>query len=67
MFGECNFQQTVGIPMGTNCTPLLADLHLYSYEADLIQGDLKKNVKKLARSFNFTFFFFQNKGLDSKV
>ena len=61
MLGECNFQQTVGIPMGTNCTPLRADLYLYSHEADLIQGDLKKNVKKLVRSFNFTFFFFQIK------
>ena len=44
-----------GIPMGTNCAPLLADLFLYSYEADFIQGLLKKNEKKLARSFNFTF------------
>jgi hypothetical protein len=39
----------------TNCAPLLADLFLYSYEADVIQGLLKKNEKKLARSFNFTF------------
>ena len=41
--------------MGTNCTPLLADLLLYSYEADFIQWLLKKNEKKLTRSFNFTF------------
>ena len=41
--------------MGTNCVPLLADLFLYSYEADFIQGLLKKNEKKLARSFDFTF------------
>ena len=34
---------------------LLADLFLYSYEADLIQKLLKKNEKKLARSFNFKF------------
>jgi hypothetical protein len=40
--------------MGTNCA-LLADLFLYSYEADFIQGLLKKNEKKLNRSFNFTF------------
>jgi hypothetical protein len=26
------FQQTVGIPMGTNCAPLLTDLFLYLYE-----------------------------------
>jgi hypothetical protein len=48
-------QQTVGIPMGTNCAFLLADLFLYSYEADFIQGFLKKNEKKLARSFHFPF------------
>ena len=34
---------------------LLADLFLYLYEADFIQGHLKKKEKKLARSFNFTF------------
>jgi hypothetical protein len=37
--------------MGANCAPLLADLYLYSYEADFIQGLLKKIEKKLARSF----------------
>jgi hypothetical protein len=55
IFGGRVFQQTVVIPMGTNCAPLLADLFLFSYEADLIQGLLQKNEKKLARSFNFTF------------
>jgi hypothetical protein len=40
------FQQTVGIPMGTNCVPLLADLFLYSHEADFIQELLKKREKK---------------------
>ena len=51
MFGGRVFQQTVG----TICAPLLADLFFYSYEADFIQGLLKKNEKKLARCFNFTF------------
>ena len=55
LFVGCVFQQTVGIPLGTKCAPLLADLFHYSYEADFIQGLLKKNEKKLARSFNFTF------------
>ena len=41
--------------MGTSCAPFLADLFLYSFEADFIQGLLKKNEKKLAQSFNFTF------------
>ena len=42
MFGGRVFQQTVCIPMGTNCAPLLADLFLYSYGAYFIQGLLKK-------------------------
>jgi hypothetical protein len=55
IFGGRVFQQTVDIPMGTNCAPLLADLFLYSHEADFIQELLRKNEKKLVRSFNFTF------------
>jgi hypothetical protein len=46
--------------MGTNCAPLLTDLFLYSHEAIFIQGLLKKNEKKLARSFNFTFCYIDN-------
>ena len=34
VFGEKVFQQIVGIPMDTNCAHLLADIFLYSYEAD---------------------------------
>jgi hypothetical protein len=49
------FQQTVGIPLGTKCAPLLPDLFPYSYAADFIKGILKKNEKKLSQSFNFTF------------
>jgi hypothetical protein len=54
IFGERVFSR-VGIPMGTNGAPLLVDWFLYSYEADFIQGLIKKNEKKLARSYNFTF------------
>ena len=43
--------------MGTNCVPLLTHLYLYSYDADFMQGLLKKNEKKLARFFNFTFCY----------
>jgi hypothetical protein len=41
--------------MGTNCTPHLADLLLYSYEADFIPGLLQKTEINVARSFNYTF------------
>ena len=40
------FQQIVGIPMGTNCAPLLADIFLYSYEAEFIQSLLSKGNKQ---------------------
>ena len=47
VFGGKFFQQIVGIPMGTNCAPLLADIFLYSYEAEFIslcsQLERKKN------------------------
>ena len=46
------FQQTVGIPMGTHCAPLLADIFLYPYEADLIQSLLATLKKQLAYRFN---------------
>jgi hypothetical protein len=40
-FGGALFQQVVGIPMGTNCAPLLADLFLYSYESEFLQNLVK--------------------------
>ena len=40
------FQQTVGIQIGTNCATLLADIFLYSYEADFIQSLLSTGKKQ---------------------
>ena len=40
-FGGHLFHQVIGIPVGTNCAPLLADLFLYSYENDLYSYDQK--------------------------
>ena len=48
-FGGRMFQQTVGIPMCTNCAPLLADLFLYSYEAEFVQSLLQAGKKHLAQ------------------
>ena len=48
------FQQIIGIPMGTNCAPLLADIFLYSYEAEFIQSLLSTGRKRLASQLNFT-------------
>jgi hypothetical protein len=53
--GEQVFQQFVGIPMGTNCTPLLADLFLYSYEAEFMQKLLPEKNRSLMVVLNWTF------------
>ena len=36
-FGGMVNQQIVGIPLGTNCAPLIADLFLYCYERDIFE------------------------------
>ena len=54
-FGGLVFQQIIGIPMGTNCAPLLADLFLYSYESEFIQNLQKNGSKKQCASFNLTY------------
>ena len=57
----------VGIPMGTNCAPLLADLFLYSYENEFSDKLIKEGKRKLARKFNLSYryiddlIFFNNK------
>jgi hypothetical protein len=49
VFGDQVFQQSVGIPMRTNCAPLLADLFLYSYEAEFVPKLLQDYNKKTSR------------------
>ena len=50
IFGGKVFQQIVGIQMGTNCAPLLADIFLYSYESEFIQTLLSTWKKKISIS-----------------
>ena len=54
-FGAQRFRQMVGIPMGTNCAPLLADLFLYSYENGFSVKLIKEGKRKLARKFNLSY------------
>ena len=56
-FGGEIYQQVVGIPMGTNCAPLLTDLFLYTYEANFIQSLKLRGTKNTAQSFCFTFSY----------
>ena len=47
-FGDKMFRQQIGIPMGTDCAPLLANLFLYSYEYEWIEKQrLLKNYSLL--------------------
>ena len=48
-------EKMVGIPMGTNCAPLLADLFLYSYENEFLDKLIKEGKRKLARMFNLSY------------
>ena len=49
------FQKIVGIQNETNCTTLLADIFLYSYEAESLQSLLSTGRKKFASRFKFTY------------
>ena len=47
----------VGILVGTNCAPLLADLLLYSYENEFLDKLIKEGKTKLARKFNLLYHY----------
>ena len=53
-FGDMVYQQIVGIPMGTNCAPLIADLFLYCYERDFMSNLQKSKRFDLIDKFNDT-------------
>ena len=54
-FGDV-MHQNIGIPMGTDCAPLLADLFLHYYEYKFINRVMKdKGTFYLAKMFNNTF------------
>ena len=48
------YQQIVGIPMGTNCAPLIADLFLYCYERDFMSDLQISKCHDLIDMFNDT-------------
>ena len=51
-FRECLFRQVIGIPVGTNCASLLADLLLYSLENEFSDDMIRSDHRRLAKSFN---------------
>ena len=53
-FGTKLFRQIVGIPMGTNCAPLVADLFLFCYEKDFMMSLSVENQSEIIEAFSST-------------
>ena len=51
-FGSKLYRQIVGIPMGTNCVPLVADLILFCYEKDFMLSLSDNNQTDIIEAFN---------------
>ena len=51
-FGSKLYEQIVGIPMGTNCAPLFADLFLFCYERDFMLSLSDNNQTDIIEAFN---------------
>lgn len=44
-YGKTVYRKVVGIPMGTNCAPLIPDLFLYCYELQFMVVLIKMSSK----------------------
>ena len=53
-FGTKLYKQIVGIPMGLNCAPLVADLFLFCYERDFMKDLSSDNQADVIKAFNST-------------
>ena len=53
-FGTKLYRQIVGIPMGTNCASLVADLFLYCYERDFMDSLNHDDQADVIEAFNST-------------
>ena len=53
-FGTKLYRQTIGIPMGTNCAPLVADLFLFCYERGFMKSLSRENQADIIEAFNST-------------
>ena len=53
-FGSKLHRQIIGIHMGTNCAPLVADLFLFCYERDFMLSFSEENQSDVIEAFNST-------------
>ena len=59
-FGSKLYRQIVGITMGTNCAPLVADLYLFCYERDVMLSLSEDNKSGVIEAFNSTSRYLDN-------
>ena len=53
-FWTKGYRQTIGIPMGTDCAPHVADLFLFCYERDFMKSLSQENQADIIEAFNST-------------
>ena len=53
-FGTKLYRQTIGIPIGTKCAPLVADLFLFCYERYFMKSLSRENQADIIEAFNST-------------
>ena len=54
LFGTKLYRQVVGIPMGTKCAPLVANLFLFCYENDFMMSPSDDKQADIVDAFNTT-------------
>jgi hypothetical protein len=71
--GGRNFKQTLGIPMGTDCAPFLANLYLFALESSWMDEKGEQGQLEVLQCFKHCFRYiddlatFNNDGLMEKV
>ena len=53
-FGTKLYRQVLGIPIGTNCAPLFADVFLFCYQRDFLLYLSKNKQAYVIEAFNIT-------------
>ena len=66
-FGTKLYRQTIGIPMGTNCAPLVAVLFLFCYERNFMKSLSRENKADIIEAFNSTSRYLDNIYFDQMV
>ena len=66
-FGTKLYRQIVGIPMGTNCAPLVADLFLFCYERDFMASLPDVKQAEIIEAFKSTSRYLDRLNIDNPL